>query len=158
MPQPVAQPVAGSHYAIFVVKVLSSVWTTKDENLAPAHIIRLHATASLTLRDKSFPSVTSGSRRSWWFVVAVLGVVLEHHTGVACVPRSHNQCGSGLCPAHTMRFLSSRLLSSVWTTKDENLATAHIIRLHATASLSLRDNSFPSVTSGSRRSWWISEN
>ena len=40
-----------------------------------------------------------------------------------------------LCPAHTMRFLSLRLLSSVWTTKDENLATAHIIRLHATASL-----------------------
>ena len=44
-----------------------------------------------------------------------------------------------LCPAHTMRFLSSRLLSSVWTTKDENLATAHIIRLHATALLTLCD-------------------
>ena len=46
---------SGSHYAIFVVK--TSVVRLNDENLATAHIIRLHATASLTLRDNSFPSV-----------------------------------------------------------------------------------------------------
>ena len=50
----------GSHYAIFVVKTSGVRLNDKDKNLATAHIIRLHATASLTLRDNSFPSVTSG--------------------------------------------------------------------------------------------------